>query len=128
LKKDNKEKAFEYAEKARAVLLWQSHSQQAALSLLSDEERENYDNLLAQIRQADYEYRDTADENKAQVKNTLDSLNREFDQFEKTLSDTNPEYAQRKYQPKTITLNDVQTNILNDTTALIEYHWSADDM
>jgi len=44
--------AFEYAEKARAVLLWQSHSQQAALSLLSDEERENYDNLLAQIQQA----------------------------------------------------------------------------
>jgi len=128
LKKEDQAKAFEYAEKAQAVLLWQSHSQQAALSLLDDEERENYDNLLAQIRQADYEYRDAADENKTQVKSTLDLLNREFDQFEKTLNDTNSEYAQRKYQPKTITLNDVQTNILNNTTALVEYHWSADDI
>ncbi len=128
LEKNDKEKAFQYAEKARAVLLWQSHSQQAALSLLNDEERENYDDLLAQIRQADYNYRDAADKEKGELKRKLDSLNREFDQFEKILSDSTPEYAQRKYQPKNISLKDVQRNMLNDSTALLEYHWSADDM
>jgi len=128
LEKDDKEKAFQYAEKARAVLLWESHSQQAALNLLGDDKREEYDNLLAQIRQADHKYRDAAEEEKDELKRELDRSKQGFDQFEKTLSDSIPEYAQRKYQPKTITLNDVQTKILNNTTALVEYHWSADDM
>ncbi len=128
LKKGEQAKAFEYAEKARAVLLWQSHSQQAALSLLDETEREKYDNLLAQIQQADNEYRNATDDNKTALKDSIDTRKQAFYQFEKTLNDTNSEYAQRKYQPKTTTLNDVQTNILNNNTALIEYHWSADDL
>jgi len=128
LEKGDKEKAFEYCEKARAVLLWQSHSQQAALNLLDDDKREEYDNLLAQIRQADHKYRDAAEEEKDELKRELDRSKQGFDQFEKTLSDSIPEYAQRKYQPDIIKVEDVQKGILNDTTALVEYHWSADDM
>ncbi len=126
LKKEDKAKAFEYAEKARAVLLWQSHLQQAALSLLNDEEQESYDDLLAQIRRTDYEYRNAVG-GKEQLKNTIDSLNQKFDQFEKTLEEKYPEYAQRKYQPKTITPSDVQNRILNQNSALVEYHWASND-
>ncbi len=125
LVKNDKEKAFQYAEKARAVLLWQSHSQQAALSLLDEDKREKYDNLLAQIRQTDYKYRDAADKEKDELKTELDALNRQFDQFENSLGES---YAQRKYQPKDITLDSVRADILNETTALVEYHWSADNM
>jgi len=123
LKKGDKEQAFEYAEKARAVLLWQSHSQQAALSLLSKEDRGKQEDILVQIRQADQQYRDgDIDINK------LRSIENKKDNLEKHFEEKYPEYAKRKYLPKTITVADVQNNILNESAALIEYHWSDDSL
>ncbi len=106
LKKNDPSKAFEYAEKSRAILLWQSHSRQAALSLLNETEREQYGKLSTQLQQTDTEYRNASDENKSALKDSIDIQKQRFQQFEKTLSNTNPEYARRKYQPKTITLNE----------------------
>ncbi len=116
LKNDN-EKAFQYAEKAHAVLLWQSLSQQAARNLLSEDDKEKMDDLNAQIRQADEQYR--------YGEITLDALRkleRERDNLEATFDEKYEAYAQRKYQPETTTVSDIQANITDEHTAFIEYY------
>jgi len=116
LKKDE-EKAFEYAEKAHAVLLWQSLSQQAARNILSKDEQEKMDNLNAKIRQADQQYR----YEEISI-NALRRLERERDALEAKLDKKYPDYAQRKYQPETTTVKDIQSKIIDDYTAFIEYY------
>ncbi len=128
LKKGDKEQAFAYAEKARAVLLWQSHSRQAALNLLSNEDREKQENISVQIRQADQQYRDAAEKEKEDLRRKITTLETQSKQLEQQLEEKYPEYAKRKYQPKTITIADVQNKIVNDSTTLIEYHWSEDSL
>ncbi len=116
LKKDN-EKAFQYAEKAHAVLLWQSLSRQAARNLLLEDDKEKMDELNAQIRQADEQYR--------YGEITLDALRkleRERDNLEATFDEQYETYAQRKYQPETTTVSDIQANITDEHTAFIEYY------
>jgi len=117
LKKGNKEKAFQYAEKAHAVLLWQSLSQQAARNLLSEEDKEKMDDLTAKIRQADQQYR--YEEIKIEALRTLE---REQEALEKTFDEKYPEYEKRKYQPEATTVNDIQKKIIDHQTAFIEYY------
>ena len=120
LKKGNKEKAFQYAEKAHAVLLWQSLSQQAAQSLLSDEEREEMDDLSAEIRQADQQYR-----NQEISIDKLRSLKREREAIEKQFEEKYPKYKERKYQTEAITVSNVQ-DIIDNNTAFLEYYLTSE--
>ena len=117
LAKNDKEKAFQYAEKAHAVLLWQSLSRQAARNLLSEADKEKMDDLNAQIRQANEQYRYgeiTLD--------TLRKLERERDNLEAKFDKKYPDYAQRKYQVETTSISDIQANITDEHTAFIEYY------
>ncbi len=117
LMQGKQEKAFEYAEKAHAVLLWQSLSQQAARNLLSEEDKEKMDNLTAKIRQADQQYRN------GDIKiQALRTLEREREALEKIFDEQHPDYAQRKYQPEATTVSDIQSDIIDDHTAFIEYY------
>jgi len=117
LAKNDKEKAFQYAEKAHAVLLWQSLSQQAARSLLSENDKEKMDDLTAKISQADQQY--TTGE--IQI-DALRTLERKRENLEKTFDEKYPEYAQRKYQAEATTVSDIQSKIIDDHTAFIEYY------
>ena len=117
LAKNDKEKAFQYAEKAHAVLLWQSLSRQAARNLLSEADKEKMDDLNAQIRQANEQYR--------YGEITLDALRkleRERDNLEAKFDKKYPDYAQRKYQVETTSISDIQANITDEHTAFIEYY------
>ncbi len=118
LKKGDKTKAFEYAERAHAVLLWQSLSQQAARSVISDDEdKEKMDDLTAKIRQADQQYRN------GEIKvEALRNLERKREALEKTFDEKYPAYAQRKYQPEATTVSDIQSKIIDNQTAFIEYY------
>jgi len=99
LMNDDKERAFQYAEKAHAVLLWQNLSQEAALSSLSLEDREKRDNLIAQLRQAERQYQSS----KTNI-GILRAREDEKEKFEVQLEKDYPEYAQRKYQTESTTV------------------------
>ncbi len=122
LMKDKQEKAFEYAEKAHAVLLWQSLSQQAARSLLSEDDKEKMDDLNAQIRQADQQYRygEIKIEKLRDIESKRDKLEQEFEKVY-------PEYKKRKYRKASVTVSDVQST-LNRKTAFIEYYLTDDSL
>jgi len=117
LLKNDQEKAFQYAEKAHAVLLWQSLSQQAARSLLSEEERQEIDDITAKIRQADQQYRS----GKIPI-DALSTLEREREVLEEIFDKKYPKYAGRKYQPETIIVDSIQSKIIDEHTAFIEYY------
>lgn len=116
LMENDQSRAFKYAERAHAVLLWQSLSQQAAQSLLSDEDKNEMEKLTAKIRQASQLY------NNGKIPtSTLRSLVRERDALEETFDDKYEAYAKRK-TPQDITLDDIQSKITNNHTAFIEYY------
>jgi len=117
LLKGDQEKAFQYAEKAHAVLLWQSLSQQAARSLLSDKEREKMDSITEQIRQADQQYRN----GKIPI-DEIRTLEQEREDLEEIFDDKHPKYAQRKYQSDTITVGSIKSKIIDNQTAFVEYY------
>jgi len=121
LLKNDQTKAFEYAEKAHAVLLWQNLSQQAAQSLLSEEDKERLNELTAKIRQADQQYRYGEISIEA-----LHKLERGRQELEQTFEQKYPEYTQRKYQPEATTVSDIQKNIIDEQTAFIEYYRTDD--
>jgi len=110
------QKAFQYAEKAHAVLLWQSLSQQAARSLLSEDDKEKMDDLTAEIRQAEQRYR-----NGEIGIDALRTLERKREALEKTFENYKA-YRDRKYQPEATTVSDIQSKIIDDHTAFIEYY------
>jgi len=121
LAKKDKEKAFEYAEKAHAVLLWQSLSQKAARSLLSKNDKEKIDRLTAKIRQAERQYDD------GQIKiDFLRNLQYEREALEKTLEGQISDYAKRKYQPEATTVSEIQSKIIDNQTVFIEYYRTDD--
>jgi len=90
LAKEDDEKAFEYAEKAHAVLLWQSLSQQAAQSLLPDDDKEKIKNLIRKIRQANQ-----PNQNGNIDISTLNKLERELKNLENALEKEHSAYRQR---------------------------------
>ncbi len=120
LMKDDPDRAFQYAEKAHAVLLWQNLSQQAAVSLLTKEDREKRENLIAQVHQAERQY-----QNDNTDISTLRALEKAQQQFETQLEDQYPEYARSKYQIESTTVAQVQ-DMIDENTAFIEYYWTDD--
>jgi len=114
----DKERAFQYAEKAHAVLLWQNLSQEAALSLLSEDDREKRDNLIAQLCQTERQYQS----GKTNIR-TLRAREDEKEKFEEELEKNYPEYAQRKYQTESTTVAQVK-DMIDSNTAFIEYYWT----
>ncbi len=116
LMENDQSRAFQYTERAHAVLLWQSLSQQAARSLLSEEDKDKMETLTAKIRQASQLYRDS----EIQI-GTLRSLERERDALEETFDDKYKTYAKRK-KPQDITIDNIQSKIIDDHTAFIEYY------
>ena len=116
---DDKERAFQYAEKAHAVLLWQNLSQQAAVSLLTKEDQEKREDLIAQLRQAERQY-----QNGDTDISTLRALEKAQQEFEAQL-EQDPDYARSKYQIESTTVAQVQ-NMIDENTAFIEYYWTDD--
>ncbi len=124
LEQGKEEQAFQYAEKAHAVLLLQNLSQQAALSFISvPSDLEKKENLQLEILQVDQLYR-----NGILGLDSLRMLKEKQEQFERELEEKYPDYKNRKYQPQNIQLSDVQNNILNRRTALLEYFFTDDSL
>ncbi len=126
LEKGDQEQAFQYAEKAHAVLLWQNLSTQAAQNLLSEEDINTRDDLVAKIRQADEQYRYAADKDKNELRRLINTLEDKRKQLEKRFEDKYPEYKKRKYQTESISVSDIQQKIIDDQTAFVEYYWTDD--
>jgi len=117
LMNDKPEKAFEYAEKAHAVLLWQSLSQQAAQYLLSDKDRQRIDDIDTEIS---YASQKEMKDNLRTIK--LLNLREQRRNLEKELERDYPDYADSKYQPEATTVDNVQAKIVDNQTAFIEYY------
>lgn len=120
LMKDDPDRAFRYAEKAHAVLLWQNLSQQAAESLLPEEDREKREDLIAKLRQAERQY-----QNGSIDISTLRTYEKEQKLFETDLEERHVEYARSKYQTESTTVEQVQ-GMIDSNTAFIEYYWTDD--
>ncbi len=124
LEKGDKEKAFQYAEKAHAVLLSQNLLQQAAQNYITDKnDIEKRENLLLEILQADQQYRNgEVDINK------LQELERQQEQLEQGFELKYPEYKKRKYQTQDVAIQDIQDKIVDKKTALLEYYLTDDSL
>ncbi len=116
LQKNQEETAFQYAEKAHAVLLWQSLSGQAAKSILSQQDREQLQELNIKIKKAHDQFQ--ASEISLQE---LRLIMQEHETLEKRFEQKYQEYAKRKYKPEVTTVKDIQTKIIDDQSAFLEY-------
>ncbi len=120
------ERAFHFAERARAVLLWQSLSEQSARTILDENDRKKEDQLTIDIRRNEITYFDAEEREKDSLNVLIQYLNREKERLVKSFEKKYPEYFNRKYDADFITLNDVQQKIISPKTALIEYFLTDD--
>ncbi len=121
LEAEQPERAFHFAERARAVLLWQSLSEQSARTILDKNDLEKEDQLTIDIRRNEIAYFDATAREKDSLNTVIQHLNREKERLVKSFEKKYPEYFNRKYDADFITLNEVQQKIINPRTALIEY-------
>jgi len=122
LEAEQSERAFHFAERARAVLLWQSLSEQSARNTLTQEDREKEDNINIEIRLQETAYFDADSSEKDSLQLLIQDLNRAKEQLVKSFERKYPEYHNRKYNTDFITLKEVQNDLINDEkTALLEY-------
>jgi len=122
LKAEQPEHAFHFAERARAVLLWQSLSEQSARDLLSQEDRDKEDEINIEIRLQEATYFDADPYEKDSLQFLVQHLNREKEELIKSFEKKYPDYYTRKYDADFITLKEVQNEIIdNNKTALLEY-------
>ncbi len=126
LQAEQAEVAFHFAERARAVLLWQSLSQLDARNLLSETDRKAEDQLNSDIRQNEQAYFDTQDTEKDSLRIVIQQLNLKKEKLIQSFEKAYPEYYNRKYDADFITLKQVQEKLLDEKSALIEYFLTDD--
>jgi len=84
LEAEQPERAFHFAERARAVLLWQSLSEQSARTILDKNDREKEDQLTIDIRRNEIAYFDATAHEKDSLNAVIQHLNREKEQLVKS--------------------------------------------
>jgi len=126
LETENPKRAFHFAERARAVLLWQSLSEQSARTILDENDRKKEDQLTIDIRRHEIAYFDAEAREKDSLNNIIQHLNREKERLIDSFENKYPEYFSRKYDADFITLDDVQQKVISPKTALIEYFLTDD--
>ncbi len=116
------EQAFHFAERARAVLLWQSLSEQTARTMLTAQDRETEDSINIEIRFQETAYFDADPHEKDSLQLLIQDLNRAKERLVKSFEKKYPEYHKRKYSTDFISLKEVQNDIINNhKTTLLEY-------
>lgn len=121
LQKNDTEQAFHFAERARAVLLWQNLNQLDARNLLSEADRQAEDELNDNIHRNEQAYFDAEANDKDSLKTVILQLERDKEKLIKTFEKNYPEYYARKYDADFITLKQVQQKLIEEESALLEY-------
>ena len=120
----DKEKAFEFAEKAKAATLWQTLQDARAkvFAGIPDSVLKNARDLKAELTfyETAIQQQSAAGQDVLALQDQLFTLQEKYFQFTAALENTYPSYYNLKYQMQTPSLKKLQTAVDNQT-ALLEY-------